>query len=321
MSGQDESPIFVVMGATASGKSAFAVDLAESVGGVIINADTLQMYHDLRIVSARPLAQEMRKVSHLLYGSWHWREEGSVARWLDVVTPAIAQVLAEGKTPILCGGTGMYIQALMQGLSAIPAIPEAVRNRVAVMQQADPAGFHAQLAKVDPVMAVRLKPGDTQRLARAMEVVMATGQSLSIWQQELMPPPFATQRYRVLAMDMPREELYDRINRRFEVMMEAGAVEEVAALRYTMLRDTGAASYGELPADAARLPILKAHGLRHLWAVIEGRMALEAAIEKSQQETRNYAKRQLTWLRNQLPHAEWVSPDKGSQAPLRPESR
>ncbi len=315
--------VITLLGPTASGKSALAMNLAQSTGGVIINADAMQMYRDLRILTARPSPEEEARVPHRLYGVLDAQEDSSVAVWLARVVPQIRALWQEGRQPILVGGTGMYIKALMQGLVEIPEIPPDIR------QKARELGKEA-LAQYDPVMDTRLKPGDTQRRLRALEVVLTTGKSLAQWQEEQTLSPLPEAAFHLFKVERPREEVYARINQRFVEMMEQGALEEVEKLKHKLFEGTegvqeadraisprsGAPSAEQ--GTAAKLmdrrgaqthnyPILKAHGVPELWAHLAGEMTLEAAIAQAQQHTRNYAKRQMTWLRTQLPEAKALS--------------
>lgn len=274
------------MGPTASGKSALAMNLAERVNGVIINADAMQMYRDLCILTARPTEEEEAQIPHRLYGVLAATDTSTVALWLQLVVPEIRAVWAAGQQPILVGGTGMYIKALMEGLAEIPAIPAEIRA------EARRLGI-AALADYDPLMHARLKPGDTQRRLRALEVVLATGKSLAEWQE--MPPtlPLPEATFQVYKVDRSREEIYARIDQRFAEMAGNGAIEEVSKLQIPNLQ-------------TSNYPLFRAHGVPEILKYLAGEMTLEAAISQAQQNTRNYAKRQMTWLRNQLPQAKAV---------------
>ena len=276
--------VLILMGATGTGKSALALELAERVPAVIINADAMQMVRELRIITARPSDADMRRAEHALYGVLPATEPTSVARWLELVTPVITHAWAEKKLPLLVGGTGMYIKALIEGLAKVPPIPACVRNAVRAM---DHSVRLAELSVCDPAMAARLKPGDTQRVARALEVMRATGVSLAQWQVQRAAPMLTAAQYYLYALTLPRTELYQRLDARFLAMLDAGAIDEVAALEKL-----------NLPADT---PILRAHGVPELRALLSGHMSRTDAVEKAQQNTRNYAKRQMTWLRNQMP--------------------
>ena len=275
------------MGPTGSGKSAMALAIAASRPTVIINADAMQMVNALRVLTARPTLAEETEAEHALYGVLHPTESTSVARWLELVEPIISNAFAEGKLPLLVGGTGMYIKALMEGLARIPPVPEDIRQKYRNMLQVE---LHPALATYDSVMAETLKPGDTQRLIRALEVFEATGKSLAVWQQQTTTPLFPTATYHPFFMDVDRDETYRRINHRFDIMFDNGALDEVRDIMQQNL-------------DPA-LPILRAHGVPELSAYLNGTMLLDDALDKSKQNTRNYAKRQLTWLRNQMPDAK-----------------
>lgn len=274
----------ILTGPTGSGKSALALEWAKE-GGVIINADAMQMYRDLRILTARPSEEEEAQVPHRLYGVLDAAETGSVALWLELAVAEIRRVWAEGKTPILVGGTGMYLRALMEGLAPVPEIPEKVRKEVRGYK-GEPGTLHANLAEVDPEMASRLKPGDTQRILRALEVRMATGKSLAEWQETVPEKRLPEAEVELHIHTLPRKELYARIDRRVLLMLEEGALEEVKALK---LRN--------LPAS---LPLMRAHGVPEFIRFLNNEMEWNDAIDTIQQNTRNYAKRQETWIRNQF---------------------
>lgn len=281
----------LIAGPTASGKSALALALAERVGGVVVNADSMQVYRDLRVLSARPTREEEERVPHLLYGHVDGAEDYSVAHWVEDARKALGAAHAEGRLPIFTGGTGLYFKALTEGLSPIPAIPAEVREGVRGLALDTPQ-LHARLAAVDPETAARLRPSDTQRLMRALEVFEATGRSLTRWQQApaeapVLAPESAVRLY--LATD--RVTLRARIAERFHAMMAQGALEEARAL---LARG--------LPADRT---ILKAHGMPWFARHLKGEIALEAAIEGAILDTRHYAKRQDTWFRHQL--AGWTA--------------
>ncbi len=278
------------MGPTGSGKSAMALAIAAKRPTVIINADAMQMVSTLRVLSARPTVEEEAAAEHALYGVLKPEEPTSVARWITLVTPIIERAFAEGKLPLLVGGTGMYVKALQDGLAAVPPIPEEIRQKYRAMEQEE---LHPALVELDPTMAAKLKPGDTQRLIRALEVVEATGESLAHWQEQPTARAFPNVPFLYYYMEMGREEVYARIDRRFLTMLEHGALEEVKALLAL-----------KLPVD---LPILRAHGVPELVAYLAGKMTLGEAVSKGQQNTRNYAKRQMTWIRNQLPDAVAIS--------------
>ena len=283
------------MGPTSSGKSALGIAIAQTRPAVIINADAMQLVHDLRVLTARPTVEEEAQAEHALYGVLDARAPTSVAVWLGLVQPVIERAWAEGKLPVLLGGTGMYIKALKDGLAAVPTVSEEIRAAFRAMPQ---EALHPLLLEKDPLMAARLKAGDTQRLLRALEVMEATGESLAHWQQRTTAPLFPQATYQNYYVDIAREELYARIDRRFDIMMANGALDEVRALVAK-----------ELPAD---LPILRAHGVPELALYLKGEMTLADAVAKGQQNTRNYAKRQMTWIRNQMADATAI---RGGQLP------
>lgn len=292
----------MLMGPTGSGKSAAALALAARRPAVIINADAMQMVDGLRVITARPSIAEEAMAEHALYGVLQPHEPTTVANWLARVAPVIARAWEEGKLPLLVGGTGMYIKALMEGLARVPPVPEAVRDAVRAMP---PEAVRAALAHEDPAMAAQLKPGDSQRNARALEVIRATGTSLAQWQAESTRPVFPMARYHRFVMAHGRAQLYARIDARFVGMMRAGALEEVRALMEVASRQSPVAGKLFDPdvslADTITMlpPIFRAHGVPELMAHLRGEMRLAEAIGKAQQNTRNYAKRQMTWLRNQ----------------------
>lgn len=279
-------PLLVVAGPTASGKSALALDLARAVGGVVINADSMQVYRELRVVTARPSPEEEALAPHRLYGVLSGAEVCSAGRWAEMAAAAVRAAWEAGQVPILCGGTGLYIHALTVGLSPIPPVPEDIRAQArADMETLGNATFHARLAAADPAMGARLNVGDTQRTIRAWEVLQATGRSLADWQRD-PPVKLIEARPFSLLLEPPRDVLYGRCDARFRLMMEAGALDEVRALD----------ALG-LPEDA---PVMKALGVPDLRRFLHGACSLAAAVSKAQQTTRNFAKRQGTWFRGQL---------------------
>lgn len=291
------------MGPTASGKTALGISLAQRFGGVILNADTMQCYEDLHIITARPSAEEMQQAEHRLYGIWSADTNGNAALWMDLVVEQIRNLWADGKLPILLGGTGMYLKTLQTGISEIPDIPDAVRAAVKDRWAADPDAFYAEFAARDPELAAQRKPRDKQRVIRAMEVLEHTGKSLAYWQSQPKQSPLLEAHFIEAVVERPREELYVRIDQRFEQMVEQGALEEVRVL----MEKLGVVREGEK--YEAHYPILRAHGVPELMAHLTGEMSLEEAIARGQQNTRNYAKRQLTWIRNQAPDALKLQPD------------
>lgn len=287
------------MGPTASGKSALALEIAQTRPAVIINADAMQMVEDLRILTARPTPEEETQAPHALYGVLQRHEPTSVARWLALVAPIITHAWAQDKLPLLVGGTGMYVKALMNGLATVPPIPAAIRERIRLE---DPETVRKHLETRDPATAAQLKPGDTQRNARALEVIEATGISLAEWQAREHAPLFPNAHFHLFAITPPRETLYPRIDQRFEKMLQQGALEEVQQFMATT-RDLPPMAVPIREWCLTQPPIYRAHGVPELMAHLRGEIPLAEAITKGQQNTRNYAKRQLTWLRNQLPEA------------------
>jgi tRNA dimethylallyltransferase len=286
----------LIAGPTASGKSALALMLAEALGGTIINADAMQVYRDLRILTARPLPAEEARVPHLLYGHVDAAENYSVGRWCVDASAALAAVERAGRLPILTGGTGLYFKALTRGLAAVPAIPAQTRSAVrARLEREGIATLYAELSERDGATARRLMPGDRTRITRALEVILATGRSLADWQREGMTPALDPQLAVKVFLDVDRAELYRRIDARFDAMLAAGALEEVRALASRRL-------------DAA-LPAMKAHGVPWLIRHLNGEIDLAAAVEAAKRDIRRYSKRQATWFRHQLPDWTWIAPD------------
>lgn len=277
----------LIAGPTASGKSELALRLAERLPGVIINADSMQVYRDLAVLTARPTPEDEERAPHRLYGHVPAAEAYSVARWLADVRAALAEAERAGLTPVIVGGTGLYFKALTEGLAPVPDIPAAVRGRWRERARAESApALHAELAGRDPVMAARLAPGDTQRIVRALEVIDATGRSLADWQRQTGESVLPAAAAVCLVVERPRADLVARADRRFERMLVDGAVSEVAAL-------LGQA----LPAD---MPAMRALGVRPIAGMLAGRIDRRGAIEAGKLETRQYLKRQLTWLRRNM---------------------
>ena len=279
-------PVFLLAGPTASGKTALALPLAEAVGGEVVNADAIQLYRDLSVLSARPAPQEEARAPHHLFGVADAADGWSVGRWLAAATEALDQIAGRGRPAIVVGGAGLYFRALTRGLADIPAVPAVARAQAAADYAAlGEAAFRERLRAVDPAAAARIAPADAQRLKRAWEVHTATGKALSDWQADTSPGHAAD--FRPVVLDPPREALYVRCDRRFLRMLEDGALDEVRALAARNLDPS--------------LPALKATGYRELASFIAGERSLEEAAALGRQETRRYAKRQLTWLRNQTP--------------------
>jgi len=284
----------LIAGPTASGKSALALALAAEIGGTVINADSMQVYRDLRVITARPTPEEEASAPHRLYGHVDAAENYSVGRWLADVGPAIDQVRAACRVPILVGGTGLYFKALTRGLSNVPPIPEEVRARIRARLEAEgAAALHEDLTRRDPSSAA-LKPNDRTRIARALEVLEATGRPLSQWHREGLPPLIDPARAVKVFVVPERPELRRRIDARFDAMLGAGALGEVRAL--------GARKLDPL------LPAMKAHGVPWLIRHLVGEITLAEAAEGAKNDTRRYTKRQFTWARHQLPDWTWMAP-------------
>lgn len=280
-------PAILIHGPTASGKSALALALAARLDGEIVNADSMQVYRDFRILTARPSAEEEARAPHHLYGHIDAAELYSAGRWLGEALAAIEAIQARGKTAILVGGTGLYFKALTEGLADIPAadpeIRAALRERAA--REGAPA-LHAELAARDAITAARLEPNDAPRILRALEVLETTGESISALHANTKAP-LAPDQWRGFALTPDREALYAAINGRFEAMLAAGALDEVRAFA---ARDLDPA-----------LPAMKAHGAPALMAHLRGALSLADAAAIGQRDTRRYAKRQFTWIAGQAP--------------------
>jgi tRNA dimethylallyltransferase len=287
----------LIAGPTASGKSALALALAEKLGGVVINADSMQVYRDLRIITARPTIEEEARTPHRLYGHVDAAENYSVGRWCVDAQAALAEVQQAGRIAIVVGGTGLYFKALTQGLAAIPPIPAdiraAIRERLA-SEGVEP--LYAELARRDPAGAARLKPNDRARIPRALEVIEATGRSLAEWHGEGMQPIFDPEHAAKVFLVSEREELHRRIDARFDAMLAKGARDEVVALDARGLD--------------SMLPAMKAHGVPWLRRHLHGDISLAEAAEGAKKDTKRYTKRQVTWFRHQLPGWDWIAPDK-----------
>ena len=282
----------LIAGPTASGKSAVALAIAEGLGGTVINADSMQLYRELRILTARPSEAEERLAPHRLYGTVPASEAFSVGRWLEAAQGAIADARGAGRVPILAGGTGLYFKALLEGLAPVPDIPPEVRGHWREQsERLGPEALHRELAARDPGMAAKLRPSDPQRIVRALEVIDATGVSLSEWQGAPASPALDADAVLKLVIAPEREPLYAAIDARFDRMIEAGALEEVEALLALDLDDS--------------LPAMRAHGVRELRAYFAGASSLEEAAAKAKTESRRYAKRQMTWARRYMPDWEW----------------
>jgi len=295
------SEIILIAGPTASGKSALAMALAEKLGGVIVNADSMQVYRDLRIITARPSVEDERRVAHRLYGHVDAAENFSVCRWCEEAAEALAVTQRTARAAILVGGTGLYFSTLTRGLAAVPPIPAEIREQVRARLTSDGvAALHAELKWRDPAAAARLMPGDRARITRALEVVLATGRSLLDWHDDNKPPGLDAARAAKVFLMPDLDELLRRIDARFDAMMTAGALDEVRALAARQL-------------DPA-LPAMKAHGVPWLIRHLNGEITLDRAVEEAKRDTRQYTKRQATWFRNQLPDFAWVEPERAPAA-------
>lgn len=281
----------IVIGPTASGKSALAVDRALKDNGVIINADAMQCYDCLPVLTAQPTVAEQQGIPHKLYGVLSGKERMSAADWTRMAKNEIMDAAKTGHTPYLVGGTGMYIKALTDGLSPIPEIPDEIRTSVRTRIESEGLPeIYADLSARDPTMAARLKAGDTQRILRAMEVLEATGKSLSEWQAIPLEKPPADWSFYTIALNPPRDVLEEKIRNRLKSMLANGVLEEVDSLSRKI-------DSGEIPDDA---PITVAHGFRHFRRVLKKEISLDDALELTAIETRQYTKRQRTWLRHQI---------------------
>ncbi len=279
------SAVTLIAGPTASGKSALALDMAERTGAVIVNADSQQLYADLRVLSARPSVEDEARVEHRLYGVADAADAWSVGRWSRAAMELLAGL--EGRPALFVGGTGLYFTALTKGLANVPEVPtEAREAAAAALDDEGEAVFRRRLAERDPAAEVRIAAGDRQRLTRAMAVAEHTGRALSDWMAETTPL-LAPGSWTGLVVEPDRSELYARCDARVTRMVEQGALEEVRALAARRL-DPG-------------LPAMKAVGVREFAAHLAGEISLDEAMSATRQSTRHYAKRQLTWFRNQTP--------------------
>lgn len=284
----------LIAGPTASGKTALAAELAEKLGAAAINADSMQVYADLPVLSAQPTAAEQAAAPHMLFGHIGAERNYSVGQWLFDARAAFAACVAENRLPVFVGGTGLYFKALLQGLSDIPAVPPEVRARVrADCEGVAPADLHARLSRVDPETAARLRPTDPQRLIRALEIFEAFQTPLARLQGARQPPLLDAARCQCVFLAPERPVLNARIDARFDRMIAAGAVEEVIRLRARGL-------------DRA-LPALRAVGVPGLLDFLDGVCSLDEAVARGKRDSRQYAKRQVTFARTQLPEFEWVA--------------
>ena len=293
--GQDSKAVLIA-GPTASGKSALALGLAQKTRGIIVNADSMQVYRDLRVITARPTPEEEALIPHRLYGHVDAAVNFSAGGWVVDAAQVLAEARAEDRLPIFVGGSGLYFKALTRGLSAVPLIPAELREAVRARLERDGAeALHAELARRDPVAAERLKPRDRSRIARALEVIEATGRSLTDWHRDGLPPLLPPGTFSALFLAPDRDQLYGRIDARFDAMLHAGALAEVERLAARRLDPL--------------LPAMKAHGVPALVRHLRGEITLDEAAGIGRADTRHYAKRQFTWFRHQLPQFEWVKPE------------
>jgi tRNA dimethylallyltransferase len=296
--------VILIAGPTASGKSALALTLAGKRGGVIVNADSMQVYRDLRVITARPTPDQEARAPHALYGHVDAAVRYSVGAWSLDAAAVLAAAAREARPAIVVGGTGLYFESLTKGLAAVPPIAEHIRAAVrARLATEGSVALHAELARADPATAQRLMPGDRSRIARALEVVLATGRSLSDWHRDGMPPAVDASRAIKVFLTPERSELQRRIETRFAAMLAGGALEEVRAL----------AARGLDPA----LPAMKAHGVPWLMRHLAGQISLPDAARGGVADTWRYTKRQATWFRNRMPGWSWIAPEAAEALILR----
>lgn len=281
-------PAILIYGPTASGKTALSIALADRLDGEVVNADSMQIYRDLRVISARPADDEIGNVPHHLFGHVDASQRYSTGQWLKDARRKIESTWKRGKVPIITGGTGLYHLALIAGLSEIPPVPEDIRDTVsALLRQDGIEAVYARLSELDPQAASSLNSADRQRVTRALEVFLATGQSIRSFQGRRQTPLLGDGEWLGVALTPPRARLYSRIDKRFEGMLMEGAMQEVKGLL-----EQG------LPED---LPAMKAHGVPWLLGYLRGELSAEAAAQHAKRDTRRYAKRQFTWIGRQFP--------------------
>jgi tRNA dimethylallyltransferase len=299
--GQGGRVALLIAGPTASGKSALALRLAQKLGGAVVNCDSMQVYRDLAIITARPTPDETSAAPHALYGHVDGAVNYSAGQFAREAPPVLTRLASEGRIPILTGGTGLYFRALTEGLSQMPAVPEEVRRAVrAAAEGREASELHADLARKDAATAAALRPGDRQRILRALEIIASTGHAPSHFHGLRETAPLAGWRLARIFLAPDRAWLKARIDARFDAMMERGALEEVAAL----------AARGLDPA----LPVMRAHGVPGLIGHLSGAVPLDQAVERGKTDTRAYVKRQFTWFRNQMPDFAWAAPEDAEQA-------
>jgi tRNA dimethylallyltransferase len=289
----------LIAGPTASGKSALALRLAERLNGTIVNADSMQVYRDLRIITARPSPEDERRVPHRLYGHVDAAVNYSTGQWLRDISAVLDELARDNRTAIVVGGTGLYFKALASGLAAVPPIPAEIRTDVRERLKREGAqALHVELLERDPQSAMRLMPNDRSRISRALEVVLATGRSLTDWHREGLPSLIDAGRAAKIFITCEREALIARIGTRFATMLQFGALEEVRALAERQLDSS--------------LPAMKAHGVPWLIRHLKGELTMEEAVAGALMDTRRYAKRQVTWFRNQMKDWPWASGEEGA---------
>jgi len=294
-----DNNIIIVAGPTASGKSLLALEVAELLNGEIINGDSMQMYREFNVLTARPGQKEEACTAHHLYGALKITESCSAGVWLKMALEAIADVQARGRRPIICGGTGLYLKVLMEGIAPVPAIPQKVTDELSTLYLEEGGiAFHKRLARLDPNGASKLSPNDRQRLVRAYGVIKVSGRTLGDWQKDQLVGSPIEARFLNILLSPPREALYQRINQRFDDMLINGAIAEVAAVLDEKLD--------------LNLPGMKALGVQSLSKYLIGECNLEEAADDAKRATRNLAKRQLTWFRNKFP-ADLVIEDFGGK--------
>ena len=278
--------VLIIGGPTASGKSGLALAVAEALDGVVINADSMQVYQGLPLLTAQPSPEDISKAPHKLYAALSPTDICSAMRWRNLALAEIRNAQEEGKLPIIVGGTGFYLKALLEGMSPIPDVPSEFRaEAIALQKELGNPGFHQELARRDPLTAAKLEPLNTQRVVRAFEVLLATGKSLAEWQAAPRIGPPEDLRFLTATLLPPREILYAACDGRFSKMLDAGALTEAKEFNQRM------------PANNS---LSKALGYPELLAYIAGETSLVEATTLAQQSTRNYAKRQTTWFRNQI---------------------
>ncbi|QQM32643.1 tRNA (adenosine(37)-N6)-dimethylallyltransferase MiaA [Martelella lutilitoris] len=277
----------LITGPTAGGKSAYALGRARATGGVVINADSMQVYDTLRVLTARPSGEDMAGIDHFLYGHVAAGTDYSTGAWLREAAALVDRLESEGRVPVFVGGTGLYFKALTEGLAEMPNVPSDIRAhwRRALAEEGSEA-LHHVLADRDPVMAARLEPADGQRIVRALEVKEASGRSIADYQAETPRPLIPSDAAEKVVILPERAVLHQRINTRFSAMLDEGAVEEVRSLLALDL--------------APEMPVMRAIGVREIAAMLKGEMDRETVIDRASAATRQYAKRQMTWFRNQM---------------------